>query len=209
MITVRVVAADHKSQKGQTGVYRGQAPQKYLRFLGFPEGSEGKRPEEFLLTWLNQTFGEESFSHLFSIERAHWVPLWAPPPERFPRPLLAWFLYFRDKETILLGTCLVCFITTTSPSFRIPLLRHRNNRQHLKMWNCASVNAVCHTVCYILRGSEWCTKARANSLPHLRKPITGCLIGHFYLYSCIWLPILSASSRPGAYICWQVKVAQD
>lgn len=95
------MAADHKSQEAKLGDIEDRLRRNNLQFLGFPEGSEGKCPKEFLLTWLKWTFGEESFSHLFAIESAHWVPLRAPPLGRFPRPLLARFLNFRDKETIL------------------------------------------------------------------------------------------------------------
>lgn len=66
-MTVRVVAADHKSQEAKLGDIEVRLRCHNLRFPGFPEG---QRPEEFLLTWLKQTLGEESFSHLFAIEQA-------------------------------------------------------------------------------------------------------------------------------------------
>lgn len=38
---------------------------------------------------------------MFGIEQAHWVLLRTPPPGRYQRPLLAHFLYFKDKEILL------------------------------------------------------------------------------------------------------------
>lgn len=101
MIHVRDLSADNKAQEAKLGDIEDRLRRNNLRFLGFPEGTEGKNPEEFLLAWLKQVFGTDSFSHLFAIERAHRIPLRAPVPGRYPRPMIARFLYFRDKETIL------------------------------------------------------------------------------------------------------------
>lgn len=101
LVQVRDTAANYKSQEAKLRDIEDRLRSNNLRFLGFPEGSEGKQAEEFLLSWLKQTFGTECFSHLFAIERAHKVPLRAPQLGRYPRPMLACFLYFRDKETIL------------------------------------------------------------------------------------------------------------
>lgn len=101
LLQVRDMSADNKSQEAKLGDIEDRLRRNNLRFIGFPEGTEGKNPEEFLLSWLKQTFGPESFSHLFAIERAHRVQLRPPIPGRYPRPMLARFLYFRDKETIL------------------------------------------------------------------------------------------------------------
>lgn len=63
-----------KSQEVKLGDIGVLLRRNNLHFLGFPEGSEGKRPEEFLLSWLKQTIGDDSFSHLFAIKQAHGVP---------------------------------------------------------------------------------------------------------------------------------------
>lgn len=49
-----------------------------LRFGGFPERSEGSRPERFLHTWLRDVLGVEVLSHAFEIKRAHRAPLQDP-----------------------------------------------------------------------------------------------------------------------------------
>lgn len=116
MMQVRDVAADHKSQEAKLGDIEDRLCRNILRFLGFPEGLEGNRPEEFLLSWLKQTFGDDSFSHLFAIEGSLRVPLRAPPPGSYPRPMLARFPYFRDKETIL------------HKAHNLPDLLYNNNR---------------------------------------------------------------------------------
>lgn len=72
-----------------------------LRFLGFPEGSEGKAPEQFMEQWLTSTFGANMFSKMFAIERAHRVPLRPLPPGAPPRAMLIKLLYFRDREAII------------------------------------------------------------------------------------------------------------
>ena len=72
-----------------------------LRFVGFPEKSEGSRPERFLHQWLRDVFGMEEFSRTFEIERAHRTPPRAPQPGAPPRSLIAKFLNFRDKVAIL------------------------------------------------------------------------------------------------------------
>lgn len=57
MTMVREVAADHKSQQSKLGDIEDRLHRNNLRSLGFPEGTEGKQPEEFLLAWLKNTFG--------------------------------------------------------------------------------------------------------------------------------------------------------
>lgn len=54
-----------------------------VRVVGLPEGSEGSDPMAFLERWLIETFGRETFSQQFSIERAHRVPF-RPPPRKSP-----------------------------------------------------------------------------------------------------------------------------
>ena len=72
-----------------------------LRFLGFPEGSEGRTPEMFMERWLISTFGAPTFSPLFAIERAHRVPMRPLPPGAPPRAMIIKLLHFRDREAVL------------------------------------------------------------------------------------------------------------
>ena len=59
-----------------------------IRAIGIPERVEGKDPVAFIEQWLLSTFGQESFTSMFSVERAHRVPMrplppGAPPPRTF------------------------------------------------------------------------------------------------------------------------------
>lgn len=72
-----------------------------LCFLGFPEGSEGRAPETFMERWLTSTFGASIFSPLFTIERAHRVPLCPLLSGAPPRAMLIKLLHFRDREAVL------------------------------------------------------------------------------------------------------------
>lgn len=72
-----------------------------VRMVGLPEKSKGPNPIELLEKWLVEFFGRESFSTMFTIERAHRVPFRAPPAGGYPRPLLTKFLNCKDKVTLL------------------------------------------------------------------------------------------------------------
>lgn len=72
-----------------------------IRLVGFPEGVEGKHPEEFLEEWLKVHISPGTFTDMFAIERAHRVPCKAPPKGTIPRPMIAKILHFR--ENILKG----------------------------------------------------------------------------------------------------------
>ncbi|XP_041430045.1 NIMA-related kinase 6 S homeolog isoform X1 [Xenopus laevis] len=72
-----------------------------LRIVGLPEGSEGRAPEAFVEAWLKQTLGEEVFSAIFIIERAHRVPTRPLPPGAPPRPLIMRFLNYRDRDAVM------------------------------------------------------------------------------------------------------------
>lgn len=50
-----------------------------LLFIGLPEGAEGKDPTTFLERLLITTYGHESFSPTFAVERAQRMPARAPP----------------------------------------------------------------------------------------------------------------------------------
>lgn len=52
MLTVWEVVVDHKSQEAKLWDIEDRLRRNKLCFLVFPEGMEGKQPEEFLLSWL-------------------------------------------------------------------------------------------------------------------------------------------------------------
>lgn len=51
--------------------------------------------------WLTSTFGTNTFSTMFAIERAHRVPLRPLPPGAPPHAMLIKLLHFRDREAII------------------------------------------------------------------------------------------------------------
>lgn len=50
-----------------------------LRFVDFPERSEGSHPERFLHSWLQEVFGVNTLSPTFVVEQAHYTPSRLPP----------------------------------------------------------------------------------------------------------------------------------
>lgn len=76
-----------------------------LRFIGLPEGVEGRDPTEFLETLLCDTYGRAAFSSTFTVERAHRMSGRPPPVGAPPRTFIAKFLNYRDRDNIL---CLSC-----------------------------------------------------------------------------------------------------
>lgn len=98
---LRSHSQDLKEHTTKLGDLEDRMRRNNLRFIGFPEGIEGKEPEIFLENWLKATMGPDTFSLMFAIERAHRVPMRPLPPGSPPRPLLAKLLHFRDKETVL------------------------------------------------------------------------------------------------------------
>lgn len=72
-----------------------------VRVVGLPERCEGSHPEEFFENWLRGIFGAETFSHLFSIERAHRVPTRTPSTGGYPRPIIIKLINYRDKVTLM------------------------------------------------------------------------------------------------------------
>lgn len=48
-----------------------------MHAVGIPEKAEGKNPVAFIEAWLSDMFGEDTFSSMFAVERAHRVP--TPP----------------------------------------------------------------------------------------------------------------------------------
>lgn len=56
--------------------------------LGISERAKGKNPVTFIEQWLISTFGKDTFSHLFSVERVHSVPARPLPPGNHQGPFL-------------------------------------------------------------------------------------------------------------------------
>lgn len=76
---------------------------KNFRLVWFPEGAEGRHPEEFLEGWLTEHLPPDAFTTRFAIERAHRIPTSAPPKGGILQPMIAKILHFRDLENILKG----------------------------------------------------------------------------------------------------------
>lgn len=72
-----------------------------LRFVGLPEGAEGRSPESFLESWLAEVLGRDKLSATFVVERAHRVPMTPGPLGSPPRTFIAKLLNYRDRDTIL------------------------------------------------------------------------------------------------------------
>lgn len=174
LMQVRDMTAD-KSQEAKLGDIEDRLRRNNLRFIGFPEGTEGKNPEEFLLSWLKQVFGPESFSHLFAIERAHRVPLRAPPPGRYPRPMLARLLYFRDKETILRKARnlpeLMHNNISIFPDFSAATQKQRAAFQSVKQR--LRERSLPYSMLYIQLNYEWYTRDKPNSFYHPKRRTDG------------------------------------
>lgn len=72
-----------------------------IHILGLPERAKGSRPIEFTEQLLTEVFGLTDLPPTFVMERAHRVLPAPPRPGAPPRPLLLWFLYYRDRDSIL------------------------------------------------------------------------------------------------------------
>lgn len=56
-----------------------------VRIVGLPEKVEGRDPTVFVGGWLQEVFGKEAFSPIYTVKRAHRVPL-RPLPSALPPP---------------------------------------------------------------------------------------------------------------------------
>lgn len=79
----------------------GRARRNNLRFVGFPEDCEQGNMERFLTTWLEGWLPPDALSRCFVVERAHRALQQKPPPGSRPRPVIAKFLNYLDRDTIL------------------------------------------------------------------------------------------------------------
>lgn len=80
--TVNPLTADFRSQQqdlwdhsDKLGDLEDRMQRNNLRFIGFPEGGEGKNPEDFLENWFKLIVETDHLSSLFAIERAQMVPM--------------------------------------------------------------------------------------------------------------------------------------
>lgn len=71
--------------------------------MSFPEGAESRHPEEFLESWLIDHLAPETFTNMFSIERADHILARAPPKGAITRPTIVEILHFRDWENRMKG----------------------------------------------------------------------------------------------------------
>lgn len=72
-----------------------------VRLVGVPEKVEGANPTAYFESWILSTFGKETLTPLYAIERAHRVPMRPLPPGAPPRPVLIKLLHFQDRDVIL------------------------------------------------------------------------------------------------------------
>lgn len=68
------------------------------RVVGVPEKVEGSNPSDYFESWLLKTFGKETLTPLYAVERAHRVPMRPLPPGAPPRPVLIKLLHFKDRD---------------------------------------------------------------------------------------------------------------
>lgn len=76
-----------------------------IQAIGIPEWAEGKNSLTFIEKLLLSTFGEDAFSPMFLVERAHRVPERPPPPGANPHPFLFKLPNFKHRDTILSKAC--------------------------------------------------------------------------------------------------------
>lgn len=79
----------------------GRARRNNLRFVGFPEDCEHGNMERFITTWLESWLPPDAMSRCFVVERAHRALQQKPPPGSRPRPVIAKFLNYLDRDTVL------------------------------------------------------------------------------------------------------------
>ena len=78
-----------------------RARRNNLRFVGFSEGIEGGRPEEFIEEWIRSWAPTGVLSSCFVVERAHRTLVRRPPVGAPPRPMIAKILNYKDRDVIL------------------------------------------------------------------------------------------------------------
>lgn len=72
-----------------------------VREISIPERAEGKNHIAFIESWLLTVFSKESFIPMFSVERAHRVPMRSLPPGHLPLTFLFKMLNNKDRDVTL------------------------------------------------------------------------------------------------------------
>lgn len=117
-----------------------------VRAIGIPEKTEGKNPVQSIEQWLLQIYGKDAFSPMFSIERAHGVPIRPLLPGNPSCPILFKLLNYKDRDVILskarsLGDALVMTNSKIPlfPDFSAEVQKQRahftNVKKHLRAFN--------------------------------------------------------------------------
>lgn len=69
--TVQILQKEVATHTDKLGDMEDHQWRNNVHFVGFPEGAEGKQPEDFLELWLKDNMADTTFSRVFAIERAH------------------------------------------------------------------------------------------------------------------------------------------
>lgn len=72
-----------------------------VRILGLAETTNTGKMEVFVENLVTELFGKEAFSSHLIVERAHRSLTARPPPGAQPRPIIARFLNYRDRDAVL------------------------------------------------------------------------------------------------------------
>lgn len=99
--TVRSVMYEMMALKAKLDYLENQSHRNNVRFVGFPEHSEGAHPEQFLYTWLQELHRADSLPCTVVIEGEHRTPPCPPPLGSSPRSIVTQIINFQDKLTIL------------------------------------------------------------------------------------------------------------
>lgn len=124
-----------------------------VRAIGISEKAEGKNPVTLIEKWLLSVFGNDAFSPIFSVERAHRVPGSPLPPGAPPRPFLFKLLNCKDRDAILFSarTLGVALVMDKSLYFLNSLRMYRsrglNSLMLRKPW-------IYNMICFIQPGYE-------------------------------------------------------
>lgn len=70
-----------------------------VHIIGLPERSEGNSMRDFLEKWFREVFGGEELSPLFAVERAHRIPLRAPPFGRVTKTCISETPLFQGQRS--------------------------------------------------------------------------------------------------------------
>ncbi|KAJ1141401.1 hypothetical protein NDU88_007734 [Pleurodeles waltl] len=79
----------------------GRSRRNNIRIVGVPESTDTGRMEQCEEHMLTTLFGEEAFSKMLVVERAHRGLTVKPPPWASPRPIIAYLQNYRDRDTTL------------------------------------------------------------------------------------------------------------